>query len=251
MRKKIIAGNWKMYKTVSQSIELAKGTLSSEIVEVVVAPTFTSLNSVMEAIKGKHMSLAAQNMYPEKEGAFTGEISPLMIKDIGCKYVIIGHSERRNVIKESDEFLNKKIKSALGTSLKVIFCIGEHLEERNSGKTKAILEHQLKEGLKGIAAESMKDIVIAYEPVWAIGTGLTATPVQAQEAHEFIRQEIKKMYSHEIADSIQILYGGSVKAENADSLLSLKDIDGVLVGGASLVADTFNKIIKSGEKFSK
>lgn len=246
MRKMIIVGNWKMYKTANEAVELAKGINASKKVDVVIAPTFTSLSKVAEAIKGKAIALSAQNAHFEDEGAFTGEISPKMVKDIGCHYVILGHSERRHVFSESDEMINKKIISALKHGLKVIFCIGEKLDQRESNKTKEVLNVQLTKGLAGIS--NMDNVVIAYEPVWAIGTGKVATPEQAQEAHAHIRMKLSEMYSKQIADKVIILYGGSVKPENADSLLSLEDVDGVLVGGASLKAESFNQIIASGER---
>ena len=245
MRRLLIAGNWKMHKTVGEAIELVRELkiLVSDVTDrdILVCPPFTALYPVSQELKGSNIDLGAQNMFYELEGAFTGEISPLMLKDAGCSYVILGHSERRHIFGETDELINKKVLSALENGLIPILCVGETLEDRESGKTKEVVERQVKEGLKGISSE---EFVIAYEPVWAIGTGRTATPEQAQEVHEFIRSIIEGMFSKNVADRVRILYGGSVKPNNAADLLAMPDIDGALVGGASLKADSFSKIVK-------
>lgn len=247
MRKKLIAGNWKMHLTRKEAEELAlaiKKGLDSELKhEVLLAPTFTNLETVKKVISSSPILLSAQNVCWEEKGAFTGEVSPLQLKDMGCDYVIIGHSERRKIFGETDDIINKKIKSALKNGLKIIFCIGETLEERENQKTYQVLQTQIQNGLKDVKKEEMKNIVIAYEPVWAIGTGKTATPQQAQDAHIFIRKEIEKIFGKEVGETTRILYGGSVKAENIDDLMAQKDLDGVLVGGESLKADKFLRVI--------
>jgi triosephosphate isomerase len=212
--------------------------------DVIVCPPFTSLSEASKLLKGSQIKLGAQNMHFEENGAFTGEISAIMLKSVGCEYVILGHSERRHIFGESDEVINKKIKKALSAGLKPIFCIGELLEERENGTTNDVVKRQVLKGLDGISADDMKNIIIAYEPVWAIGTGKTASPAQAQEVHEFIRDLIEIDYSLEVANDLVIQYGGSVKPDNAKELLSQKDIDGALVGGACLKADSFLGIIK-------
>jgi triosephosphate isomerase len=202
--------------------------------DIYIAPVFVALDRVREVVSSSNIKLAAQNMYYEDSGAFTGEVSPKMLKELGVQAVIIGHSERRRIFGETDELINKKIKKALAESLTPIFCIGETLEERQKGLTFCVLEKQVREGLYGINAEEVKRVVIAYEPVWAIGTGVVATPEQAQEAHEFVRSLLAKIYSDEVAQSVTILYGGSVTPENFFGLFVKPDIDGALVGGASL-----------------
>jgi len=247
MRKPFIAGNWKMNKTIPEAVELVaklKEFVKEEMGEIVVIPPFTALSEVKKIISDSKIKLGAQNLHWEEKGAYTGEISPLMLKDIGCEYVIIGHSERRKYFHETNEIINSKIKIALKNSLKPIFCIGEKLQEREKGETFKIINEQLEKGLSGIDKEGLKNIVIAYEPVWAIGTGRTATPEQAQEVHLFIREKLKKNYGNEIASYAIILYGGSVKADNTYSLIKENDIDGTLVGGASLEAESFGKIIE-------
>lgn len=248
MRKTIIAGNWKMNKTIGESIslvkELKKLIKDFDDREIVVCPPFTSLAAVGAEIKGSNIDLGAQNMHFEKEGAFTGEISSLMLKEIGVEYVILGHSERRHVFGEDDVLINKKIKSALENNLKPIFCIGEKLEEREENKTEQVVGEQINKGLKAIAKKDMKNSVIAYEPVWAIGTGKNATPEQAEEVHLFIRNLLKSMFDHNVADETTILYGGSVKPDNIKDLIAQDNIDGVLVGGASLNAKGFAEIVK-------
>jgi len=235
----IIAGNWKMNKDPAESrklvlqlLELAGDVRDRE---VIIIPPFTSLPIVAEVIRNSRFKLGAQNMHWEKSGAYTGEISGQFLKALGCEFVIIGHSERRHIIGETDEMINKKLKVALEIGLISIFCIGETEQEREEGKTEEVIFRQLKEGLKGIEDEIHK-IIFAYEPVWAIGTGKTATPRQAAEVHGFIRRQVKK--------PITILYGGSVKSDNIDSLMAEKEIEGVLVGGASLKAEDFARIIK-------
>jgi len=252
MRIPLISGNWKMNLTREETKDLAqkiKDGLDPNLQhEVLLAPSFTNLETVKKVIKETKILLAAQNMFWEEKGAFTGEVSPIQLKDIGCNYVIIGHSERRNIFGETDEIINKKIKSALKNEINVIMCIGETLTERETGKTYEVLRKQLENGLKDIDRNSISKIVIAYEPVWAIGTGKTATPTQAEEAHMFIREKIKDLYDRDISDKIRILYGGSVKAENIDDLMAQKNIDGVLVGGESLKADKFLRIIHYQKK---
>jgi triosephosphate isomerase len=243
-----IAGNWKMHKTVEEAVETA--TRLKEAVEAVsgrdigIAPPFVSLAPVAEVIKGSNISLMAQNVFWEDEGAYTGEISPTMLKSAGCKCAIIGHSERRQYFGETNETVNKKINKCLQAGLTAIVCIGESLEERESGKTFSVLETQVSEGFAGLSPDQMEKIVLAYEPVWAIGTGKTATPSQAQEAHTFIRSKIGERFSSTIAGKIRILYGGSVKPGNIDELMAEEDVDGALVGGASLDAESFARIVK-------
>ncbi len=246
-----IAGNWKMNKTVEESLDLVrqlKATLSSIVgVEVAVAPPFTALYAISRELKGSFIGLAAQDLFYEEKGAFTGEISPLMLKEIGCQYVIIGHSERRQFFGETDETVNRRIKAALGHGVRPIFCMGETLKERDEGKAFSVIERQVEGGLRSIGEEEMKDIVIAYEPVWAIGTGKTATPEQAEEVHRFIRKKLEGLYSRRIAERIRIQYGGSVTPENIKGLMSQENIDGALVGGASLKSETFSKIVRFKE----
>ncbi|HOK40773.1 MAG TPA: triose-phosphate isomerase [bacterium] len=248
MKKPLIAGNWKMYTDLTEARKLAIGIKNKVVnvkeVEIVLCPPFVNLLAVYEIIKDTNIKLGAQNLYFEKYGAYTGEINGEMLLGVGCSYVIIGHSERRQYFKESDELLNKKLKAALRVGLTPIFCIGETLEEREKNITEQVIEKQVKEGFKDISKEEMQKIVIAYEPVWAIGTGKTATPQQAQEVHKFIRELITKLYNEKIALEQIILYGGSVKPDNIKGLMAEKDIDGALVGGASLKIDDFVKIIK-------
>jgi len=244
----LIAGNWKMYKTVPQAVETAL-QLKEEVKEVVnreivIAPAFVALYPVARAIEGSNLKLSAQDVFWENEGAYTGEVSPTMLVSAGCTYTIIGHSERRQYFGETNESVNKKIKASLQQGLKAIVCIGETLAEREAGKTFSVLEKQLGEGLAELSMDFMEKVVIAYEPVWAIGTGKTATAAQAEEAHQFIRSEIEKLFSKSVAEKTRILYGGSVKPENIDQLMAEKDIDGVLVGGASLKVESFSRIIK-------
>lgn len=250
MRNKVIAGNWKMNMDLKESEKLIvelKNLLKNEKAkcDVIICPPFTSLSDASKFLEGSTIKLGAQNMYFEENGAYTGEVSASMLKSVGCEFVILGHSERRTIFGESDEIINKKIKKALSAGLKPIFCVGELLEEREAGITKEVVKRQVLTGLKDITVEDMKSIIIAYEPVWAIGTGKTATPAQAQEVHKYIRDLIEIQYSLEAALDIVIQYGGSVKPDNAKELLSQPDIDGALVGGACLKADSFMGIIKS------
>jgi triosephosphate isomerase len=246
-----IAGNWKMNKTVGEALDLVrelKAAISGvKGIEVAVAPPFTVLYAVHKELEGSSIRLAAQNLYWEEKGAFTGEVSPIMLKDVGCHYVIIGHSERRLFFGEKDETVNRRIKAALAQGLKVIFCIGETLKEREEEKTFSVIERQVENGLKGLDDKEIRNIVIAYEPVWAIGTGKTATPEQAEEVHRFIRGKMKKLYSHEVSEEIRIQYGGSVTPENIKGLMNQPDIDGALVGGASLKSEFFSKIVRFKE----
>lgn len=248
MRKIIIAGNWKMNKTVKESISLVKElkrlVKGIDDREIIVCPAFTALAAVGAEIRGSNIILGAQNMHFEKEGAFTGEISPLMLKEFGVRYVIIGHSERRHVFNENDGLINKKIKSALENGLKPIFCVGETLGERENGNTEDVVRSQVNKGLDGIPKKEMKNIVIAYEPVWAIGTEKNATPKQTEGVHLFIRNLLSSIHDKKTADETIILYGGSVKPSNIKELISQRGIDGVLVGGASLDAKIFAEIVK-------
>ena len=249
MRNYLIAGNWKMNLTPSEAKIFAKQLVDSikniaSDVTVMIAPPFTALQSVGEIIKGSPIKLGAQNLNDNEKGAFTGEISADMLKDIGVEYVIIGHSERRHIYKETNELINKKVCFALKKGLKPVLCIGELLEERESGKTNAVLKEQVVEGLKNVTKDDMKNVVIAYEPVWAIGTGKVATPEIAEDAHKFTRDTIKSLYDEKVSESIIIQYGGSVTDANVDGLMSQKDIDGALVGGASLKVDSFTRIAK-------
>jgi len=245
MKKTLIAGNWKMYKTPSESIEfvekLIKNLKNYEDRDILICPPFTSLYPVSQIIKNSSVKLGAQNVYFENEGAFTGEISPIMLKDIGVEYVICGHSERRNIFGETDEIINKKVKKVTENGMRPILCVGEKLDEREKGQTFEVVENQIRNCLSNF--KDIEKLVIAYEPVWAIGTGKTALPQQAEEVHIFIRELIGKMYNNEIAENLIILYGGSVKPENIDQLMKEKDIDGVLVGGACLKIDSFLRII--------
>jgi triosephosphate isomerase len=251
MRTPVIAGNWKMFKKQADAAALVAGLVplvkDTAGVEIVVAPVYTSLAVVQGKIAGTNINLSAQNCYWEEEGAFTGEIAPGMLVDAGCSHVIIGHSERRQYFGETDETVNKKIKAALKAGLTAIFCIGETLTEREAEKTYDVLRTQVTGGLAGIPASDLVRIIIAYEPVWAIGTGKTASDDQAQEAHAFIRGLMTGLYDQPSADAIRILYGGSVKPENVNGLMSRPDIDGALVGGASLKADSFAAIVNFGK----
>jgi len=250
MRKKIIAANWKMNMTVSETegfledFRLDVEDVSG--VEIVIAPPFTALPKLSELLGGSQkIRLGAQNFYHEKSGAFTGEISATMLRELFVRYVIIGHSERRQIFGETDDFINKKVKVALASELRPILCVGETLTEREAGQEKQILETQLRGGLSGVSAEELLDTVIAYEPVWAIGTGKTATSAQAQEAHAHIRAILAELSDPATANKVRIQYGGSVKPANARELLHQPDIDGALVGGASLEARSFAEIVKA------
>jgi len=251
MRKPLIAGNWKLFKTIAEATAMVNAlkplVAANNGVEIVVAPVFTALNRVSEALAGSNICLAAQDCYWEEEGAFTGEVAPKLLKDAGCSHVIIGHSERRQYFGETDATVNKKAKAAIAAGLTAIVCVGETLAEREADKTFTVIETQTKGGLEGIPVESLKHVVIAYEPVWAIGTGKTASDAQAQEVHAFIRDLVTKFFGQTAANGIRILYGGSVKPDNVNGLMSQKDIDGALVGGASLKADSFAAIVNFGD----
>ena len=246
-RRPFIAGNWKMFKTISEAVEtseqlvkLLSGTIEKD---VMIAPPFTALYSVSGIIRESCISLGAQNLFWEKEGAYTGEISPAMLGSAGCKYVIIGHSERRQYFGDNDDTVNKKVRAALASGLIPILCVGESEKERESNYTFSVLDKQLKKGLEGFSLDDLETIVIAYEPVWAIGTGKTATKEQAQEVHLFLRSLIEKEFGDSLSGSIRILYGGSVKPGNISELMAMPDVDGALVGGASLNPDTFSKLV--------
>lgn len=253
MRKLFIAGNWKMNLETASARDLAEslaarieGTEDAATVDILVCPPSIYLNRVIKALADSPIGVGAQNVYFEGNGAFTGEISVEMLNDIRCPYVIIGHSERRHVMGETDELINKKLLAALAGGIVPLLCIGELLSERESTQTNAVVERQLRKGLDAVSADQMKSVTIAYEPVWAIGTGKTATADQAQEVHAFIREVLAEMYSDSLAQEIRIQYGGSVKPDNACELMSNPDVDGVLVGGASLKADDFIAIIEGG-----
>jgi len=250
MQKKFVGGNWKMNKTVVEAQKLARqlaDRLSDvDFADIAIFPPFVDLYPVNIILREKESKiiLGAQNMHPEPSGAFTGEISADMILSTGAKMVVLGHSERRHIFLETDSFINRKVKRALEAGLKPLLCIGELLEERKAGKTEDVISQQLKGSLKDVKLNSADDLIIAYEPVWAIGTGVTATPEQAQEAHKFVRKVISEMFGEDIAKNLRIVYGGSVKPTNAKELLEKVDIDGVSVGGASLDADSFESIIR-------
>lgn len=247
-RKPIIAGNWKLNKTIREAIDLVTGLkrnlLDVTDVEIVVCPTFTAIAPVAEVLTDTNIGIGGQNIYWEEKGAFTGEISAPMLKEAGAAYVILGHSERRQYFGETDDGVNKKIKAALKEGLTPIVCVGETLQEREAKKTLAVVETQVKGCFAGFTAEEAQKCVVAYEPVWAIGTGLNATPEQAQEVHQAIRKLLSGLFGEESADSIRIQYGGSVKPDNVATLMAQPDVDGALVGGASLDADSFTKLVK-------
>ena len=250
MRKSLIAGNWKMNTSGREAVELAGAVAegaSGAAADLAVCPPFVYLEAVAKALKGSRVALGAQNMYFEPKGAFTGEISAAMLKDVGCRYVILGHSERRHVLGENDAVIRAKVKAALAAGLDPILCVGETLKERDSSRTLSVVERQVREGLSGVGAESAGRITIAYEPVWAIGTGRNATPAQAQEVHAEIRNILAQLYGKAVAETIRIQYGGSVKPENAREILGQPDVDGALVGGASLKADSFLDIAKAAK----
>ena len=246
MRKPMIAGNWKLHKTISEATslvaELIPAVASNQNVDIVVAPVYTALSKVAETLAGSNIKLAAQNCYPQPQGAYTGEVSPLLLKDAGCEYVIIGHSERRQLFAETDASVNSKALALAESGLGTIFCIGETLEERETGKMFDVLRQQVTAGLQDLTTEQMKAVVVAYEPVWAIGTGKVATDEQAQEVHAFIRGLLAELYDAQTAAATRILYGGSVKPGNVDGLMTQPDVDGALVGGASLKAEDFARI---------
>lgn len=244
----LIAGNWKMYKTIPEAVATAKALRQllpdpSEV-GVAVCPPFTALQSVSQALAGSHIGIGAQNLYWESEGAFTGEVSAPMLVDLGCRYVIVGHSERRQFFGETDRTANRRLKAAFSHGLTPIYCVGESLEEREQGRTLHILERQIRGGTEGIAADGVQEMVFAYEPVWAIGTGKTATPEIAQEAHAFIRATLASLYGEGAARGVCLQYGGSVKPDNIAALMAQPDINGALVGGASLDPRSFAAIVR-------
>lgn len=247
-RKPIIAGNWKMHKTRAAAADLANGIVSKlgtqNKVDVVLCPVLTSLDTVAKAIQGTNIKLGAQNCHWEEQGAYTGEVSPAMLRDAGCAYAIIGHSERRQFFGETDENINKKAKALYQHGLTPIICVGETLEQREGNQTADVITTQVRGCLSGLPADKVAESVIAYEPVWAIGTGKTATKEQAQEAHEIIRKLVAEIFSKDVAEAVRIQYGGSVKPQNARELLTQPDIDGALVGGACLDADSFASIVQ-------
>jgi triosephosphate isomerase len=246
-RTPLIAGNWKMYLNRTEAVELARSVAaaSTELTdrEVMIAPSYLSLAAVKEAVADSPVRVAAQNVAWEEQGAFTGEVAPPMLQDVGVDMVILGHSERRHVFGEDNAMVNRRMQGALQFGLSPILCVGETLEEREQENTFSVVEEQLRQGLQDISADQMAQVVVAYEPVWAIGTGKTATKEQAQEVHAFIRSTLVTLYEKTLADSVRILYGGSVKPENIDSLMAQPDVDGALVGGAALQAESFARII--------
>ncbi len=246
-RTPLIAGNWKMYLSVAEAVALAKAVAAASQGltdrEVMIAPSFIALSPVAEAVAGSSVRVAAQNVAWEKEGAFTGEISPVMLQDAGVSMVILGHSERRHIFGEDNAMVNRRLLGAMQFALTPVLCVGETLEEREQGATFTVVEEQLSQGIRGVGSDRISQVVVAYEPVWAIGTGKTASKEQAQEVHAFIRKVLGDLYEKKLADEIRILYGGSVKPENVDSLMAQPDIDGALVGGAALQSESFDRII--------
>jgi triosephosphate isomerase len=246
-RKPLIAGNWKMHKTGSQAVEAADRLKSlvagAKDVDIMIAPTYTALYQVAQTLKGSAIALGAQDLYWEEQGAFTGKISSEMLVDAGCSHVIIGHSERRQFFGETDETVNRKIRAALSSKLIPVFCIGESETARDAGDTFSVLDKQVRVGLKNFVSDDLAGFVIAYEPVWAIGTGKTATREQAQDAHQFIRSLLETLFGNPFASTVRILYGGSVKPDNVRALMEMADVDGALVGGASLDPETFSKLV--------
>ncbi len=255
MRNPIIAANWKMNKTKGETLEFAGKFIQQigevRVTEMAIAPPFTSLDALGQAVKGTEVKLAAQNVYFEKKGAYTGEISSVMLKELGCEYVIVGHSERRGLFGETDQSVNRKLKAVFGSSMIPILCVGENLEQRKADRMEAVIKRGLVEGLKGIEAEQISEMVIAYEPIWAIGTGQTASPKDADAGVKFIRELIGEMYSLEVAQSLRVQYGGSVKPHNVAEIMSMPDVDGALVGGASLDPESFAAIIKKVEEMQE
>ena len=247
MRVPLIVGNWKMYKTLAETTQFFREFLplvaNSTHCEIAIAPPFTAIGTAVELARGSRVAIAGQDIYWEKQGAFTGQISGPMLAEAGCRFTIIGHSERRQYFGETDQTVNKKIRAALGKELEAIVCIGELFEEREAGRTEAVLDRQIEQGLDGLTAAEFARIIIAYEPVWAIGTGRTATPEIAEQAHEFIRSQVASRFGQEAAERVRILYGGSVKPDNSKALLAQADIDGALVGGASLEAKSFAAVV--------
>jgi triosephosphate isomerase len=252
MRKPVIAGNWKMYKLLGDAVDTALAlkplVANANHCEVVIAPVFTALKTVADRLEGSNIGVAAQNCSTEPaEGAYTGEVAATMLRDVGAKYVIVGHSERRQLYFETDSMINRKCQSGIMAGLTVIVCVGESLEQREQGTAERVVSGQLSGGLTGLTASDLDRIIVAYEPVWAIGTGRTATPEQAQEMHAFIRRVFADRYSDQAANELRILYGGSVKLDNIAGLMSQRDIDGALVGGASLQAESFAHIVNYGK----
>ncbi len=249
MRKPYIAGNWKMFKNTAEAVNLVQGIKAGVYkmsdCHIIVCPPFTALSAVKPIVAGSPIELGAQNMHPETEGAFTGEISPLMIKELNCRYVILGHSERRQYFKEDDAFINDKVKTALKYSLIPIVCVGETLQQRDAKIQFEVVKQQIDQSLKDLSKEEIAKILIAYEPVWAIGTGKTASPEQAEQMQSYIRRLLKERYDEEIAVKIPILYGGSVKPDNIGELMKKPNIDGALVGGASIKAESFVQIVQN------
>ena len=252
MRKPLIAGNWKMNKTVSEAVDFANNLKSAlrdvQDVEVVICPAFVALSEVSKILEGSSAKLGAQNMYMQENGAYTGEISPLMLKELGCRYVIIGHSERREYFKEDNKLINAKIKLALKYQLRPILCVGETLSEYQNNQTIDIVKTEIRDGLAGIDEEQMSQVAIAYEPIWAIGTGKTATPDDANRVHKIIRKIISEMFDAKTGEKTRIQYGGSVKPDNISALMGKSDIDGALVGGASLSVESFIRIVNYDKK---
>ncbi len=249
IRKKLIAGNWKMNKTAADGVSLTKDIVAEigreTTVDIVLCPPFTALESVARALEGQAVKLGAQNMHPEKNGAYTGEVSAEMLRGLFVSHVILGHSERRAYFAETDAFINKKVLAALANQLKPILCVGETLAEREAGTTLAVVQRQLEGGLQGVTKDQITTAILAYEPVWAIGTGKVATTAQAQEVHAFIRDLLNKLYGAPLAQKVRILYGGSMKPSNAPELLAENDIDGGLIGGAALEARSFIDLVKA------
>ena len=249
IRRKLIAGNWKMNKTAAEGATLVQDLVAEvgkEVaVDVVVCPPYTALESVSRALEGQAIKLGAQNLHPEKNGAFTGEISAEMLRNLYVTHVIVGHSERRTLFAETDAFINQKVLAALANQLKPILCVGETLAERDAGTTLAVVQRQVEAGLQGVKPDQITTVILAYEPVWAIGTGRNATAAQAQEVHAFIRDLLTKLYGAPLAQKVRILYGGSMKPANAAELLAEKDVDGGLIGGASLEARSFTDLVKA------
>jgi triosephosphate isomerase len=250
-RKKVIAGNWKMNKTASEAVTLTKDIIAEvgreTSVDIVLCPPFTALSAVAHVLEGQAVKLGGQNMHPEKNGAYTGEVSAEMLRTLYVTHVILGHSERRTYFAETDAFINKKVLTALANELKPILCVGETLAEREAGSTLAVVQRHVEGGLAGVKPEQITTVIIAYEPVWAIGTGKVATTAQAQEVHAFIRDLLTKLYGAPLAQKVRILYGGSMKPSNAAELLAEKDIDGGLIGGASLEAKSFIELVKAAD----
>jgi len=252
MRRPLIAGNWKMFKTVHDTVayirELRDALKALPGVDVVVAPPFTALYAACDAARGTEIAISAQNLHWEREGAFTGEVSAAMIREAGAEYVIVGHSERRTLFGETNLNVNKKLTAALGVQLVPIVCVGETLSQRDEGQTMQVLDQQLKEGLDGLTGAQLEEMVLAYEPVWAIGTGRNATPDQAQETQEYIRGRLRQWFGADTAERCRILYGGSVKPDNIASLIAQPDVDGALVGGASLDVRAFTEIVRTASR---